>query len=216
MPAVQLVLADAADLALSALLQPAWGVYFQGQPVIQPATLLGSVAAASLAPIAAIAGALGIANITPVTASTVEFDFAQDWPISNYPQENGAFQAYNKVTLPFDVRLRLAAGGSDTIRQSFLNTVLAIGNSLALFDVVTPEITFTSVNCTHVDWRRTAHEGVKLIKADLWFKQIPVTASAQFTNTKSPQDSGTQALGVVQPTTPAQKVQQAFQSVKVN
>lgn len=199
MTSVPLIFADATNLALSALLQPAWGVYLNGVPVIQPATILGSVATAALAPVQAIASLLGFPNIVPVMASTVEFDFAQDWPISNYPQEQGAFQSYNKVTLPYDVRLRLASGTSDANRQAFLSTVLAIGNSFALFDVMTPEMTFTSVNCTHVSWKRTAREGAKLIQADMWFKQIPVTATSSFTSTQQPQDSGAQALGNVQP-----------------
>lgn len=212
---IPLLLADAQNLVLGALLQPTWGVYLNGQPVIQPATVLGSVASAALAPIQAIASLLGFPNIVPVMASTVEFDFAQDWPISNYPQEQGAFQSYNKVTLPYDVRLRLASGTSDANRQAFLSTIQAIGNSFALFDIVTPELTFTSVNCTHLDWKRTAREGAKLIQADLWFKQIPVTATAAFTNTAQPQDAGPQALGNAQPQSPNQQVQQSIQSSPV-
>jgi hypothetical protein len=215
MDPIQLLTSDAENLVLGALLEPTWGVYLNGQPVIQPASILGSIATASLAPIQALAGLLGFPNILPVMASTVDFEYAQDWPISTFPQEQGAFQAYDKVTLPYDVRLRVASGTSDSNRQAFLSTILAIGNSFALFDVVTPEMVFTSVNCTHVYFKRTATQGAKLIQVDLWFKNIPVTAGASFTNTQTPQDSGPQALGTVQTQTPNQQVQQSFQSLSV-
>lgn len=206
MASLPLLFADATALTLGALLQPSWGIYLNGQPVIQPASVLGSIAIAAIAPIQSIATLLGAPNIVPVAASTVEFEFAQDWPISTYPQEQGAFQAYDKVTLPFDVKIRVASGISDTNRQAFISTVLWIGNSFNLFDIVTPEYTFTSTNCTHIDWRRSAEQGSKLIQPELWFKQVPVTAGATFTNTQSPQDAGQQSIGNVQPAAPSQSV----------
>jgi hypothetical protein len=210
MAALQLLLADASDIVLGILLQPTWGVYLNGSPVIQPASVLGQVVQAQLAPIQAIAGLLGATNILPVTASTVRFQYAQEWPISNYPQEQGAFQSYDKVTLPFDVKLRVAAGGSQSNRQAFIQTCLSIANSLALFDVVTPEMVFTSVNCTHVDWDREAERGATLISIDLWFQQIAVQAAASFSNTQQPGNAGQQSIGSVQPQTPNTQVQNAF------
>jgi hypothetical protein len=216
LPQIELITADANDLVLGALLQPPWGIYLNGAPVIQPATVLGQAVNAVLAPVAAVAALVGVPGILPVTASTVEFDFAQDWPLSNYPQEQGAFQTYDKVTLPFDVKLRLACGGSTSVRQAFLSTCLAIGNSFALFDVVTPEMTFTSVNCTHLGWPRRATDGNTLIKVDLYFLEIPVTATASFSNTQQPGGAAPQSLGPVQPVTPSQNVQQSFDAVGAN
>ena len=211
---VALLIADAEDLVLGSLLAPSWGIYLNGTAVIQPANVpsssSGGIVSSALQAIASLASLLGAPNIVPVTASTVEFEYAQDWPISNYPQEQGAFQSYDKVTLPFDVKLRLASGGDSSTRQGFLNTCLAIANSFALFDVVTPELTFTSVNCTHIDWRRNAREGAELIQVDLWFQQIAVTAAVSFTNTQQPGDAATQSLGNVQPQTPNQYVQNGF------
>ena len=45
--------------------------------------------------------------------SIVDFDFKQDWPISDYQVEDGGFQSYDKVQLPFDVRVRVSSGGSE-------------------------------------------------------------------------------------------------------
>ena len=213
---IELLLADAEDLALSTKVAPAWGIYLNGSPVIQAATVAnltvpGALSGfGSLPGVAAIAAAVGAPNIVPVTASTIDFEYDQDRPISNYPQEQGAFQSYDKVTLPFDVKVRLACGGSTSRRQAFISTCLGIAASYALFDVVTPELTFTSVNCTRIGWKRSARHGVTLIVPELWFEQVPVTATTSFVNTQQPGNAGQQSVGNVQPTTPTQQVQSAF------
>ena len=210
MAAIQLLTADALDLSIGTLLAPTWGVYLNGQPVIQPATQAGQIISAALAPVEAIASLIGAPNIVPVMASTIDFEYGQDRPISNYPQEQGAFQSYDKVTLPFDVKVRLACGGSVSNRQAFLTTCMAINASFALFDVVTPEYTYTSVNCHHMDFRRSARAGVTLLAIDLWFENVPVSAAAIFTNTQQPGNSARQSIGNVQPQSPAQSIQSSF------
>lgn len=213
---VSLLTQDAAELTLSALLQPTWGVYLGGVPVLQPASIVGNLINSALAPINAIAGLIGVPNIVPVTASTVEFEYAQDFPISTYTQEQGAFQSYNKVQLPFDVKLRMTSGGSLTVRQNFLNTCLAIANSTSLFDVVTPEMIFSSVNCSHISWPRSAKKGNTLITVDLYFEQINVITATNFTNTLTPVSSGQQSIGNVQPQTPNTTVQNSFNAIGAN
>ncbi len=212
MASIELLLADAEDLALGLLLAPTWGVYLNGMPVIQPASQLGSAINGLLQPISDIASLVGLPNIVPVSASTVDFEFAQDFPISTYPQEQGAFQSYDKVTLPFDVKLKLACQGNVSQRQAFLNSCLAIAASFALFDVVTPELTFTSVNCTHIDWPRSAKRNNNLIVVDLWFAEIPVNAQAAFSNTAQPGDAGGKSLGLVQTSDPSAAVSNGFSS----
>ena len=209
---IALLTADATSFVLGSLLQPAWGVYLNGSPVIQPASVFGQAIQAQLSPVTAIAALVGFPNIIPVSASTVEFQFSQDWPISNYPQEQGAFQSYDKVTLPFDVKLRLASNAG----QAFLQTCLGIANSLALFSVVTPELTFASVNCTHISWDRSAARGATLIQVDLWFQQISVQAAAAYSNTQQPGVAGQQSSGNVQPQTPNSRVQSGFAALGIN
>jgi hypothetical protein len=212
-----LLVEDAANLLLGSLTAPSWGVYLNGSPVITPATPYGGGSLISaLSAVASVSSVAGSPNISPCIASTVEFEYAQEWPISTYPQEQGAFQAYDKVTMPFDVKLRLAGGGSVSDRQAFLQTCMAISNSFSLFDVVTPEMVFSSVNCTHINWRRTAEHGVSLISVDLWFKEIPVTASANFGNTQQPGAAGQQSNGAQQPQTTTNSTQQNIVPGAVN
>jgi len=141
--------------------------------------------------------------------SVLDFDFKQDWPVSDAPQEEGAFVSYDKVQMPFDVRVRVTSGGSTAERQNLLTSVLAASNSLELFDVVTPEMTFVSCNITHVDFKRTSTNGVGNITIDIWFVQIRVTSTANFTNTQQPGAAGQQNTGSVSPQNPSRQIQQS-------
>ena len=230
---IELLLADAEDLTLGSLLAPQWGIYYQGLPVIFPATVASQVVTGALGGFAALPGAqqaaaaLGL-NIVPVTASMIDFEYKQDWPISNYPQEQGAFQSYDKVTLPFDVRLKLACGGGTATRAAFLTTVYAIAGGIApnsplnilgsagsqsntaLFNIVTPERAYTSCSCTHVDFSRSAKNGVTLIVVDMWFQQISVTSASSFSNTQNPANAGQVGIGNQQPQIPSSSVQSSI------
>lgn len=129
---VSLLTADA--ITQSVLQTLTWGIYYNLNgievPVIIPASitsaLLNNVFNNALAPFTTVASLLGLPNLLPVVASTIEFDFEANYHISDYPQEQGAFQSYNKVQMPFDCRVRLACGGTIAQRQAFLNSLLAI------------------------------------------------------------------------------------------
>lgn len=138
--------------------------------------------------------------------SAIALDYKQDWDLLTYPIEEGAFQTYNKVQVPFDTRVRLATGGSQADRQDFLDSIAAIAGTLELYDVVTPEVTYQNVNVRHYDYKRTGSQGAGLITVDIWLEQIRQTATAAFTNTRSPAGADAVNNGTVQtqPPTAAQ------------
>lgn len=123
-----------------------------------------------------------------VADSVVSFDFRRDWSIPTYPLEKGAFESYNKVQTPFAVRLRFATGGSDADREAMISSLDAAAASMDLFDAVTPEKIYTSVNVMHEDFARSAHRGAGLLTIDVWCIQIRESATAQFA---SPGSAGT-------------------------
>lgn len=209
--AFSLAFADALSV-INNLVEVSWGIFIDGEPVITPASIVSQQIGATLSAISSIAALIGIPNVVPVTGSMVEFDYAIDAPISNYPQEQGAFQSYNKVQLPFEIKVKVACGGSDAQRQAFQSTLNALVVSTALVDLVTPEVTYQSCNCKHVDFRRTARNGVTLIIADVWFEEVRVISATEFSNTRSPTVEGQQSLGNVQPQAPSGAVTQQFQS----
>jgi len=122
-------------------------------------------------------------NLPVVVAdNVVSFDFKQDYTVSNYPLEQGAFESYDKVTVPFDVRLQFSMGGSELDRQEFLQSITAIAGTLDLFDAVTPEQVYPSVNVVHCDYRRTSGSGLGLLVVDVWCLQVRVTAQTSFSS----------------------------------
>lgn len=138
--------------------------------------------------------------------SVVSLDYRQTWTVSTYPVEQGAFESYDKVQTPFDVRIRFTSGGSAADRQALLESIASVAGSLELFDVVTPDAIYLSVNVTHYDYKRAAANGVGLLIVDVWCLQVRVTASASFSNTQAPSGAGQVNDGQVSavPATPEQ------------
>lgn len=178
-----LLFTDAISALLSAAGLSLWGVYLNGLPVF------------------------------PMANSTVSFEFKQDWNIGTYPVEDGGFQSYDKVNLPYDVKVKIASGGSPIERQALLMAVDAASRTLDLYDVVTPERIYQSCNIMRYDYRRSASNGVGMIVFDIWFQEIRVTSSATFTNTAQPGEAGQTGVGNVRPETPSADVTNRLSAV---
>ena len=138
-------------------------------------------------------------NGLPVIAadSVVSLGFKQEWAISNYPVEKGAFESYDKVQTPFEARVRFASGGSLANRQDLLNSIAAIAGDLNQYDVVTPEVIYQSVNVADYHYSREAARGLGLMVVDVLLLQIRVSATQTFT--QSPSSSNPQSVGQIQP-----------------
>jgi hypothetical protein len=140
-----------------------------------------------------------LGGVMVIEADTVvSMGYKQDWSISTYPVEQGGFQSYNKVDTPFNARVRFASGGSQANRQDLLDSITGIAGTLTLYDVVTPEAVYQSVNIQAFSYNRSA-QNVGLIQVDVTLLEVRVTASAQFTNTKASSGEGQQSGGTVQP-----------------
>ncbi len=134
-----------------------------------------------------------------VTAdSVVGFAYKQEWAISDYPVEQGSFETYDKVAIPFDARVRFSAGGSEANRLALLSSIASIADDHKnLYTVITPEAVYDSVTISHYDYHRTASNGVGLIVVDVWcFHVIVVTAASA---TQSPSGAAPVPQGTVQP-----------------
>lgn len=122
--------------------------------------------------------------------NVVSFDYRADFSLLTYPIEKGAFSTYNKVQAPFSVRVRFSTGGSFAAREAFLASIEDIIGDTNLYDVVTPETTYSSVSLTHQDYRRTASSGLGLLAVDVHCEQVRATASAQFSDTTAAGSNG--------------------------
>ena len=120
----------------------------------------------------------------------LSIDYRQTWNLSDYPVERGGFESYNKVYTPFETRVSFATGGSEAHKAAMLASVAAIAGTLLLYDVVTPEVIYQSVNVKHYDYRRTATNGLGLLRIELWLEEVRVTVSEASTTTSGTGDSG--------------------------
>lgn len=145
-----------------------------------------------------------------ILANTVlSFDYRQQWSVSDYPVERGAFESYDKVQIPYDARFRMATGGSDADKMAFLDSIAAIAGDLNLYDIVTPDAVYLSCNITHYDYNRHATHGLGLLQVDIWVIEVRETATMAMSNTQSPSNAAQVNGGSVQ-TAPASSAQAAL------
>lgn len=121
---------------------------------------------------------------TPVLQadSVASMRYARDYNVSSYPQEQGAFESYNKVQVPFQAVVRFICANS---RYEFLQSVEAAAAALSLVSIYTPEVNYPSANIVHYNFQRTVKQGVTLVLVDVWCTEIRVTAGTQVSQTSS-------------------------------
>lgn len=133
--------------------------------------------------------------------ATLRFENVQEYRIADYQQEQGAFTSYNKVQVPFEVRLMLSVSGTRAVRTAFLTELDTLCASTDLFSIQTPVHTYASVNPQRYDWTM-ADGSSQLMKVTVYFLQIRVTAAAAFSNTAAPSGADPASGGTIQPQSP--------------
>ncbi len=134
--------------------------------------------------------------------SVVDFEFRREQRIAIFPIEQGSFGSYNKVTQPYEGRLKMNKAGTESDRTDFLNAIDAALFSLDLYTLVMPEQTYDNANVEHYDFRRTNENGVQLLTVELWVQEVRIAGAPTFSNTKAPSGQDAQADGAVQAQTP--------------
>ncbi len=109
--------------------------------------------------------------------NVVGIEYKKHFDVSTYPLERGAFESYNKVEEPYDVRIRFSSGGSLSNRSALIQSIESIQDDLNLYAVVTPERTYLNSNITHLDYsRRDGKAG--LLQVEVWLTEIRNTVQA--------------------------------------
>jgi len=127
--------------------------------------------------------------ITP--DSVVSFSYKEERRIPTYPIENGGFQSYNKVAVPFDIQITVTCSGSKgkMKKSDFLNAINKALDSVELLTIATPDRSYQDCNLIHVDYRRESNRGAQLIIAQLFFQQVRVVSREK---KKTTQPSGSE------------------------
>lgn len=122
--------------------------------------------------------------------SFLGIEYKTEFNVSNFPVEGGKLASYNKVRLPFNASIRVAKGGKDTDRSSFLQTLESLKVSLDLLTIVTPNATYHNVNLTSFTYKRETNNGASLIIASINLVEIMTATTTQSTNnTTTPPDA---------------------------
>jgi len=132
-----------------------------------------------------------------------ELDDSKDWNIPRYPIESGAFQSYNKVEQPADVRLAVVKAGNDAAKDAFLKKVHSYASSLELLSVVTPGKTYRNMNLVHYEQHRSAETGAGLLTVRLFFQEVRTSAKSAFSEVAEPTAASNVNGGAVQPGAPS-------------
>lgn len=134
--------------------------------------------------------------------SIFAFEIRDESKVPNYSIERGGFSSYNKVRVPYELRVTMTKRGALGDRTAFLNAVEAAKNSLDLFTVLTPEKSWPSVNVVRYDMNRTSNSGVTMLTVNLTCQLINVTSSGTLSNTANPNGAPVTSGGNVQAVAP--------------
>lgn len=124
--------------------------------------------------------ATGTSNpvIQPDSFSTLEF--RGEATSANYPLEQGAFASYNKVKLPFSMRLQLVCDNHNMSRTDFLRQLEYMRLSTDLYDIASPDGFYRGVTLLRYDYKRTSRSGVTMITAEAVFEQVNDSGTASY------------------------------------
>ena len=130
--------------------------------------------------------------------SFVKFEFKEDHKICSYPVENGSFSSYNKITMPYEIKMTVTKGGIFAITP-FINQIKELLDSTKILAIVTPDSTYASASLTNFTYRKEAKNGAVLLIADLTFQEVRVSGG-NYVPVAAPQAAVTTPLGQTSPT----------------
>lgn len=141
--------------------------------------------------------AAGALALEPDSITAIGYD--AEYRVADYPIEEGGFETYDKVALPFQNRVVMTKGGTLEQRRTFLRAVEELRGDLELYNVVTPEWTYLNVNIVRTSLDRSRENGSGLITVELQLQEIRQNAAASFTQTRDPASASPVSNGSVQP-----------------
>jgi len=184
---------------------PADAISLPTLPTVVALNALSLVASAlpSLNPPTPIYAIVASDTFIPLTLpdSWGEFSYRYETALSDYPQEQGAFQPYNKVTRPVGLTATLIKTGSDLARLTWL---LAIQqqesqNPTQLYTLISPQGIYTDYVIEGIAYNTRKERGSNMLYLEIAFLQIPqiISTDGSFANTLAPKSSPVAQVGRV-------------------
>ncbi len=139
--------------------------------------------------------------ITPDTVPRFEFKGSRQ--ISDYPVEQGAFDTYNKVAEPYEIRMLMTCSGLNYAQSAFNALGLNIGASYMdrsdfidsleymldttdTFSIVTPDKTYENANLVSFDYKKETRENAVMLVVNAVFHEVRQATGSLYTNSLSP------------------------------
>jgi hypothetical protein len=122
--------------------------------------------------------------------------------LCNHPVEEGGFDTYNKVDMPFRARITFAQGGSVAERSATLDSLRAALASLDLCSLVMPEGTFVNLNVTAFDMSRKAVSGRGILIPDVLAEEVRIVAGTTYAPAQDNAAAADANNGTVAPASP--------------
>lgn len=151
-------------------------------------------------------GVFTAGTLSPATAvsSVAEIGVVAEANVARYRIETGSFAQYDKVIEPKMIPIRLTRDGLLAERALFLTWLDANVEATTVFDIVTPEATYSKVTLASYRIVRNITSGAGLIVADCYFQQVrELPATYSNSKTSSASNQSTTPATRSQTTTPA-------------
>lgn len=127
-----------------------------------------------------------------------------EYQISDYPVEDGAFMAANKVRRPTLVDVTLVKTGSDLARFTWLEAVRqqVASDPLARYHILTPNGLFQNLTIIGLSFQTRRDRGQNMLYLDIKFSEVPdiETSSLVGEKAKDAESTPTEDAGRVYPT----------------
>lgn len=114
-----------------------------------------------------------------------EFSAKYETQLSDYPQEFGAYQPYNKVRRPTEVLVQLIKTGSDLARFSWLAAIQQqeANNPQQLYTLISPQLIATDYALSGLSYETRQDHGSNKLFLSIRFTEIPQIPSSLGTYT---------------------------------
>lgn len=122
-----------------------------------------------------------------IPSSWREFSAKYDTQVTDYPQEQGAFQPYNKVKRPVEINVGLTKTGSDLARFAWLAAIMQTeaNKPTQLYTIISPQLIGTDYTLTDWSYETRSDRGSNILYLSLRFTEVPQIPSSTGTYTST-------------------------------
>lgn len=138
-------------------------------------------------------------TLLPLTipSSWGEFSPQYEVAMSDYPQEQGAFQLYNKVRRPRTVTVSMTKTGSDLARFAWLAAIEQQEAQMPtqLYTLLSPQAVYLDYAIQRMSYSVRPDRGSNILHLDIVFMEVPQIVTDATSNTVQPKSGPVQQIG---------------------